>query len=178
MSLWLLIFLALLEVGWSPWRDPAHLHRRSCSVLATEPPFAVSKGPARSAIAQPPRDTARRFGSGAAAEHLRPPSWVASPLPLVDLGREKSGAQVRAPAPPDSHLPTASALDRAARRVTCVPTNVIEIGPRVIAEPLPTLPCATTAPPTALFRQLRVSGAAAPSVKARDSRGTYFCNNL
>ena len=178
MSLWLLIFLALLEVVWAPWRDPAYLHRPSCSVPVTEPRFTVSKGPARSAIAHPPCDTTRPFGSGAAAEHLRPPTWVASPLPLVDLDREQSGAQARAPAPPDSHAPTATALDRAARGVTRVRTNVIEIGRRVITETLPTLPAGATTPLQQRYSESCGCRVPLRDVKARDSRGTYFCNSL
>ena len=87
MSFCLLIFLALLEVGWAPWRDAAYLHQPFRSVPATEPRFAVNKGFAWSAIAHPPHDSTRHLGGGR-TEDLRPPTRGASLLLRVDRGPE------------------------------------------------------------------------------------------
>ena len=121
MSIWLLIFLALLEVGWAPRHDAAYVHWCLYSVPATEPRFAVGKGPARSNIAQPQRDSARPFGNGAAAEpharwHLRPPTWVAASLPL---GHRRRARAVPTSAPlhrstPTGQLPQARTVRRTA----------------------------------------------------------------
>ena len=135
MSFCLLIFLALLEVGWAPWRDAAYLHQPIRSVPATEPRFAVNKGFAWSAIAHPPHYSTRPLGGGR-TEYLRPPTWGASLLLRVDRGPEESATQVRERR--DSHVPSAIALDPPALGGTRIDSTVIPLCRSANAELLPT----------------------------------------
>jgi hypothetical protein len=183
MSIWLLILLALLEVGWAPRHDAAYVHWRLYSVPVTEPRFAVGKGPAWSNIAQPQRDSARPLGYGAGAEpyarwHLRLPTRGASSLMLGHQSREQSGTLVSALAPPDSQGPTPTGLERVARGVPRVAENVSAIGRGGDPEQLTTLPPTTTQPAPSSAIQPATGAGCRRAALGRAIPPMHFCNSL